>query len=49
MEDGTEEDSEEDFFLILFLRSGKSFLGGRMFLRSPVLLAGLEGVCGGVR
>ena len=49
VEDGTEEVSEEDFFLRLFLRSGRSFLGGRKFLRSSVLLEGLEGVGGGVR
>ena len=47
VDDGTEEVSEEDFFLRLFLRSGRSFLGGRKFLRSSVLLEGLEGDAGG--
>ena len=49
VDDGTEEVSEEDFLLRLFLRSGKSFLGGRKFLRSSFLLEDLEGVGGGVR
>ena len=49
VDDGTEEVSEEDFLLRLFLIYGRSFLGGRKFLRSSVLLEGLEGVGGGVR
>ena len=50
VDDGTEDaEEEEDFLLRLFLKSGKSFLGGRKFLRSSFRLEDLEGVGGGVR